>query len=196
MSISNDHVLAERADLRDDRRPRALLWLGPGWARRDIPSTSRRATTRCPGGKLGKLDWQWEGMLPQDTAWSGCARPTGCHTSPSMQDRQGTTTSDMESGARACIGCDWPWTAGHSRTAPDTRRSAVDRFSAGQGRLLRGGSRIRTLEGISRRIYSPLPCGQAAPGCRRDPTSRALRVPFMGSTSGHSRLTLAAETAA
>jgi len=37
-----------------------------------------------------------------------------------------------------------------------------------QGPFLQcGGSRIRTLEGISRRIYSPLPFGRTAPGYRR-----------------------------
>ena len=54
-----------------------------------------------------------------------------------------------------------------SRTVPDTTghndRSAPNRVLPSQGLLLLGGgSRIRTLEGISRRIYSPLPLAARA----------------------------------
>jgi hypothetical protein len=49
-------------------------------------------------------------------------------------------------------------TAVDSRIRPGSTGLVAGAVSAGhRPRALRGGSRIRTLEGISRRIYSPLP---------------------------------------
>jgi hypothetical protein len=58
------HALAGQADLRDGRDRRQAHYRvgdGSGWC---IPSISPRTTTRCPGGKLGKLGWWFGGMLP------------------------------------------------------------------------------------------------------------------------------------
>jgi hypothetical protein len=88
-----------------------------------------------------------------------------------IRQRFGVTTfgtARAGPGAGARIGRGWPWTAGHGWIAPDATKICPDHMCAGQGSfVLGGGSRIRTLEGISRRIYSPLPFGRTAPGYRR-----------------------------
>jgi hypothetical protein len=73
----------------------------PGGGGCDIPSTSPRATTRCPGGKHGKLARRGRGCC-RGTAWSGCARPTGCHPIPACKIRDrcgeaGREATDPES---------------------------------------------------------------------------------------------------
>ena len=63
-----------------------------------------------------------------------------------------------------------PWIADHGREQPDTAgqhqtqpRSADHPVCTAQGLfVLGGGSRIRTLEGVRRRIYSPLPLAARA----------------------------------
>ena len=91
-----DDALAGRAGLRDGWPKRQAGPRGPGVGC-GIPSTSPRATTRCPGGKPGKLDGCWQGGCPRGTAWSGYARPMGCHTSLSvLRDHLGREGSAAE----------------------------------------------------------------------------------------------------
>jgi hypothetical protein len=79
------NALAGRADFRDASHKNCCDW--SGGSGRGIPSTSWRASTRCPGGKPGSSACSWEECCPRGTAWSGSARPTGYHTDPSVQDR-------------------------------------------------------------------------------------------------------------
>ena len=90
----------------------------------------------------------------------------GCHTNPSAQitnDRQAAETRHDPgtpphgSGARALIRARL---AVHSRTRPDSARHIEDRLATVLVLVmdLSAGWRVKdsTLEGISRRIYSPL----------------------------------------
>jgi len=82
---------------------------------------------------------------------------------PGMRE-QGASRSSPPATGRAKSVPDTTATHGVQRGATETQpvapRPRARPVIAGQTPfLLRGGSRIRTLEGISRRIYSPLPCG-------------------------------------
>ncbi len=90
------HALAGRADLRDGR-PQSRAALG-GVTGCGIPSISPRATTRRPGGRARRcISVRVEGC-PRVAAWSGYARSTGCHSSPSVQDLSVTHRHVEESG--------------------------------------------------------------------------------------------------
>jgi hypothetical protein len=84
LSISNDPALAGRADLRDSQPPE-LLRRGPG--RQSV--TSRRppsgTTTRQPGDRAARGRSSPVEGCPRAGAWSGYARPTGCHTLPTSK---------------------------------------------------------------------------------------------------------------
>ena len=47
-----------------------------------IPPTSRRATTRRPGGRAARGTSRRVEGCPRAAVWSGYARSTGCRTSP------------------------------------------------------------------------------------------------------------------
>jgi hypothetical protein len=102
----------------------------PGWpstsmagARQaGIPSTSPRAPTRCPGASLASSTGGEYEISPRGSAWSGCAKPTGCHQScgqdrllhSSKAKHQPFSPPPREPRAGARIGRDQPQTAGHS----------------------------------------------------------------------------------
>jgi hypothetical protein len=141
-----------------------------------------RATTRLPGAGLATSAGGGQGCCPRRAAWSGDARTTGCHTAPSVQElsvptppstpliqrkirpgREGTgeRTSSPRATGRAKYVPDAAVTDGVQRGATGTPIVTPQRTTrpviTGQGfSCWCGGSRIRTLEGISRQIYSPL----------------------------------------
>jgi hypothetical protein len=86
-------------------KPTTGLGMGADGASRRSPQGLPRA---APGASLASSAGGSVACCPRRSAWSGCARSTGCPTSPRAQDREVTPhPPPCEPCAGASIGRDW-----------------------------------------------------------------------------------------
>ena len=77
-----------------------------------IPSTSLTATTRQAGAERGNARIGFIEGCPRAAVWSGCARPTGCHTAPAR------SISESSPGRRTSRSNEKPGQSAACRTGP------------------------------------------------------------------------------
>jgi hypothetical protein len=136
-----------------------------GGARRESPGSRRRrvrgvCTNRSRAHRFRKPEWLIK--VHAGTEELGSVAPPSSHGRSSQGSQLPAATA-----ARARFVPDAAATAGVQRGATGKpivtpRRTPRPVIPVQEPFLLRGGSRIRTLEGISRRIYSPLPLAARA----------------------------------